>query len=93
MVTIGPGKGILIKYLNITEADEMGNRLAFFTLNGQTRSVQLRDRKLKVDKMAHRKASGTQEIGAPLQGNLSKILVEEGEEIKVDTPLFIIEAM
>ena len=93
MVTIGPGKSILIKYLNITEADEMGNRLAFFTLNGQTRSVQLRDRKLKVDKMAHRKASGTQEIGAPLQGNLSKILVEEGEEIKVDTPLFIIEAM
>jgi pyruvate carboxylase len=93
IVTIGPGKSILIKYLNITKADELGNRLVFFTLNGQTRSVQVRDLNQQVTKLKHRKASGEKEIGAPLQGNLSKILVEVGQEIKENTPLFIIEAM
>ena len=93
MAEIGPGKKILIKYLNSTEADEQGNRLVFFTLNGQTRSVQVRDLNEKVETEVHRKASGNKEIGVPLQGNLSKILVEEGQEIAVNTPLFIIEAM
>lgn len=93
MVTIAPGKTIMIKYLNSTAADDLGNRLVFFTLNGQTRSVQVRDEKLEVKATVHRKASGDKEIGAPLQGNLSKILVEEGQEIKENAPLFIIEAM
>ena len=34
-----------------------------------------------------------QEIGAPLQGSLSKILVQEGDQVELNTPLFIIEAM
>ncbi|MEO0875222.1 MAG: biotin/lipoyl-containing protein, partial [Bacteroidota bacterium] len=93
MVEIGAGKNILIKYLNSTVADEQGNRLVFFTLNGQTRSVQVRDLNEKVESVLHQKASGDKEIGVPLQGNLSKILVEEGQEIEVNTPLFVIEAM
>ena len=93
MVEIARGKKILVKFLNKTEADEQGNRLVFFTLNGQTRSVQVRDTSLEIDFVSHRKAVLDNEIGAPLQGNLSKILVEEGQEIKINTPLFIIEAM
>ncbi|WP_367389955.1 pyruvate carboxylase [Lewinella sp. LCG006] len=93
MVSIAPGKTIMIRYLNSTAADDLGNRLVFFTLNGQTRSVQVRDRNLKVDRVMNRKASGDKEIGVPLQGNLSKILVKEGQEIKENAPLFIIEAM
>ncbi len=93
IVEIAPGKNVLIKYLNITEADEQANRLVFFTLNGQTRSVQLRDQNLRVEAIVHRKASDDKEVGAPLQGNLSKILVAEGDEIGINTPLFIIEAM
>lgn len=93
MVEIGPGKSILIKYLNSTAADDLGFRLVFFTLNGQTRSVQVRDLNEKVESVLHRKAAGDNEIGVPLQGNLSKILVKEGDEIEVNTPLFVIEAM
>ncbi len=93
IVTLAPGKNILIKYLNSTRADEQGVRLVFFQLNGQTRSVPVRDLSIKTDVVVHRKASGDHEIGAPLQGNLSKILVKEGDEIGVNAPLFIIEAM
>ena len=93
IVSLDPGKNILIKFLNITEPDEQGVRLVFFQLNGQTRSIPVQDRSIKTEKAAHRKAKGDKEIGAPLQGSLSKILVEEGQEIEENTPLFIIEAM
>jgi pyruvate carboxylase len=93
IVSLDPGKNILIKFLNITEPDEQGVRLVFFQLNGQTRSIPVQDRSIKTEKAAHRKAKGDKEIGAPLQGSLSKILVEEGQEIEENAPLFIIEAM
>lgn len=93
IVELGPGKNVLIKYLNMTEPDELGNRLVIFQLNGQTRSVPIRDQDARSEAVLHHKAKKENEIGAPLQGNLSKILVEEGEEVSVNTPLFIIEAM
>ena len=33
------------------------------------------------------------EIGAPLQGKLTKVLVSVGDKVKKNAPLFLIEAM
>lgn len=46
-------------------------------------------------KVAHVKVDkkNEKEVGAPLQGSLSKILVKPGQKIKKNEPLFIIEAM
>ena len=93
LVSLAPGKNLLIKYLNVTEPDFQGNRLVFFQLNGQTRSIPVHDRKLKLDLVVHRKAETEKEVGAPLQGSISKILVSEGDTVEANTPLFIIEAM
>lgn len=93
IVSLDPGKNILIKYLNMTKPDEQGNRLVFFQLNGQTRSIQVRDNSVHVDVVANRKVEKDTDIGAPLQGSLAKILVKEGQTVKANTPLFIIEAM
>ncbi len=93
IVSLDQGKNILIKYLNMTEPDELGIRLVFFQLNGMTRSIPVRDQKLQKDIVQHRKASGEREVGSPLQGSLASILVKVGEEVTVNTPLFIIEAM
>lgn len=93
IVNINSGKDVLIKFLNKTEPDEQGNRLVFFSLNGQVRSVQVRDHGIRLDLVVHRKAEKETEIGSPLQGSLSKVLVQEGDAIKVNTPLFVIEAM
>lgn len=93
MVTLSRGKTLLIKYLNMTEPDEQGVRLVFFQLNGQTRSIMTRDLGATTEVVIHQKASGEKEIGAPLQGNLSKVLVKEGDAVEANTPLFIIEAM
>jgi pyruvate carboxylase len=53
----------------------------------------VRDRTVKVTKVAHRKASQDGEIGSPLQGKLATVLVQKGLEVKVNTPLFVVEAM
>jgi len=67
----------------------------YFKVNGQGRSVQIKDESIKIDKVEHVKAdkNDPKEIGAPLQGMLSTILVKKGEKVSKNQPLFIIEAM
>jgi pyruvate carboxylase len=93
MVEIEGGKKVIVQYLNMTEPNTSGQRVIFFKLNGQSRSIVIKDNSIKVTKAAYAKATKANEIGSPLQGNLSKILVKEGDKIEINTPLFIIEAM
>lgn len=93
LVDIGQGKTIMIRLLYVGDADENGNRTAFFRLNGQTRSVEVKDKKASVKKITNQKAKESNQIGTPLQGLLSKIFVKEGQQIAKNTPMFTIEAM
>lgn len=93
LVELAPGKSILIKYLYTSEPDEKGIRQVFFKLNGQTRAIEVKDRSFQSSHVAHRKASLAHEIGAPLQGKLARVLVEVGQAVAKNTPLFTIEAM
>jgi pyruvate carboxylase len=93
IVDIGKGKTILIRLLYVGDADENGMRTVYFRLNGQTRTVDVLDKSQKSKKQSHLKASAENHIGAPLQGMLSKIFVKEGDVVKRNTPLFVIEAM
>ena len=93
LIEIAEGKTLLISYLNTTEPDADGNRLISFRYNGTIRSIKVRDNSVKATATRHKKAEQPGEIGAPLQGNLSSILVKEGDFVKVNQPLFTIEAM
>ena len=93
LITIEPGKSLLVRFMYMSEANEDGIRDVFFKINGQTRSVQVRDRTIKVTKVEHYKAKTEKEIGAPLQGKLVKVMVKEGEKVSKNQPLFVIEAM
>jgi pyruvate carboxylase len=91
-IELAPGKNILIRMLNVIDEGD-GKRLVFFRLNGQTRSVEVVDRNYKGTKVSNKKVSGENEIGSPLQGRLSKVLVKVGDKVEKNTPLFAIEAM
>lgn len=93
LIEISNGKNILVRYIGSSAPDAEGMRNVTFELNGQVRSVKIQDETIETEKVAHRKAEGEKEIGAPLQGSLSQILVEEGQTVDSNTPLFIIEAM
>ncbi|MHC2991197.1 pyruvate carboxylase [Pontibacter sp. HJ8] len=95
IIDIARGKSIVIKYQSLGHVDEDGLRTVFFKLNGQTRNIEVRDKSVKVERVQHLKVdkANPKHIGAPLQGLLSKILVEKEQMVKKNTPLFVIEAM
>ena len=79
----------------MSDADEEGKRKVFMRLNGQTRIIEVKDKSIMVSSKENQKIvpSNKKHIGAPLQGKLSQLLVKEGEAIKRNQPLFVIEAM
>lgn len=94
-IEIAKGKTLLIRLLSIGEVNDMGKRTVFFKLNGQTRNIEVQDRSAKVERIENRRIDkgNANHIGAPLQGMLSKVLVKDGDKVKKNQPLFIIEAM
>ncbi|WP_295123953.1 pyruvate carboxylase [uncultured Chitinophaga sp.] len=94
LITLSKGKTIIVKLLYILPADESGMRTVVFELNGYARRVQVRDRSVVSAVVSNKKVSNPEtEVGAPLQGKLSKLLVKTGDQVNNNTPLFIIEAM
>lgn len=92
---IDRGKTLLIKLLYVGSTDDEGYKKVYFNLNGQSRTVRVKDAFAKVEEVVHRKATedNPNEVGAPLQGLLSKIFVKVGDKVKRNQPLFVIEAM
>ena len=95
IVELDKGKTLLITLDSVGRPNNDGLVTVYFKVNGQGRSVQIKDESIKVDKIEHVKAdkSNPNEIGAPLQGMLSTLLVKKGESVTKNQPLFIIEAM
>ncbi len=93
MIKIDEGKDILVRLLFVSEPDELGICSVSFELNGQARRLRVKNNKVKVLKQSHTKAGSKGDIGAPLQGKLSRVMVKEGDNVKKNAPLYVIEAM
>lgn len=95
IIEIGEGKKVIIELLSVGTANEEGMRTVFFKVNGQTRNIEVKDKAIKVEKVENQKVEpgNAKQIGVPLQGLLSKILVKKGQKLKKNEPLFVIEAM
>ena len=93
LVKLQRGKTISIRFVYRSKTDDNGNCKVTFELNGQTRSVQVRDGSAAPKTDVHRKAVEANEIGSPLMGRLFAVMVQAGDEVEKDTPLFVIEAM
>ncbi|HEX5554155.1 MAG TPA: pyruvate carboxylase [Chitinophagaceae bacterium] len=94
LVTLGQGKTIFIKLLYILPPDENGMREVAYELNGYSREIEVRDNSVASLIPKHKKVTDpATQVGAPLQGKLSNINVQPGDQVKAGAPLFIIEAM
>jgi pyruvate carboxylase len=94
-VELDKGKTLLISLDSIGKPNDNGMVTVYFKVNGQGRYVQIKDESIKVSTIENIKVDkgNATEIGAPLQGMLSTILVRKGEKVSKNQPLFIIEAM
>jgi len=89
------GKTMVITYHGRAETNELGQVRVFFDLNGQPRAVTVPDR-LKVGevKLRAKAALGdARQVGAPMPGVVSSLLVKVGDEVQAGDVLVSIEAM
>lgn len=95
-VTIEKGKTLGIKTLAMAEdLTPNGEKEVFFELNGQLRSVLIRDKEASKELHIHPKAmkGNKNEVGAPMPGEVIDIRVKEGDHIEKGQPLIVLSAM
>lgn len=93
-VQLKRGVRLLVGMEAVGEPDERGMRTVMFTLNGQLRPLQVRDRTVEVDEATAEKADpGTPgQIAAPFAGAVTP-LVQEGQRVEAGQSVATIEAM
>jgi pyruvate carboxylase len=94
-VELEPGKTLVVKLLTVSDPHPDGTRTIFFELNGQPREVTIRDNALRATVQARPKADAgvPGQVGAPIPGAISSIVVEVGQKVKKGERLLILEAM
>ncbi|AEA33111.1 pyruvate carboxylase [Hippea maritima] len=94
-VEIEEGKTLFVKYISMAEPDKKGFRKVLFELNGQTRSVNIKDNKIAAAIKSNVKGNldDPKDICAMMPGKIVKINVEEGNRVKKDDVIVITEAM
>lgn len=97
-IEIEEGKTMIIKLLEISKIDSEGNRTLDFEVNGNRREIKVKD---KTSLVAATQSAAIQmadaenplEVGSSIPGTVLKILVNEGDTVKENDSLIVIEAM
>lgn len=93
---IDRGKTLVVKLTAIADdADVDGKKEVFFELNGQPRSIRVKDSSLAIEEV-HREVANPLDpgqIGAPMPGAVVEIKVEPGQVIKAGEALVVLSAM
>jgi pyruvate carboxylase len=94
VVEIGTGVRLYVGLEAIGEADEKGVRSVMTLLNGQLRSIAVRDKSISVESKAAEKADASKpgHVGAPFSGVVT-LQVEEGAKVDAGQSVASIEAM
>ncbi|UVI37812.1 pyruvate carboxylase [Brevibacterium spongiae] len=93
-VELSKGKNLLIGVQAIGGTDERGMRSVMFTLNGQLRPLQVRDRSVESEVKAAEKADPNNRghVGSPFAGVVT-MQVHEGDQVAAGDTVATIEAM
>lgn len=96
-VDVAEGKRLIIKLLELSRVNNKGNRRLVFEVNGNRREVHVKDRGTKYEDMAESvqmaDPENKYELGSSIPGKVVKVLVKEGETVKENQIVAIIEAM
>lgn len=95
-VTIERGKTLgIVTLAKADDLNEKGEREVFFELNGQLRSVFIKDKNSTEEVHIHPKAakSDKKQVGAPMPGTVIDVRVKVGDVVEKGHPLIILSAM
>ena len=94
-VDIEQGKTLIIKLNAIGRVHPDGTRHIYFELNGQGRSILVRDHSVATEVVERDKAErdNPKHVGAPMPGKVLKLNVKPGDTVKEGEILLVTEAM
>ncbi|KAK2827106.1 hypothetical protein Q7C36_018032 [Tachysurus vachellii] len=94
-VELERGKILHIKALALGDLNKAGQREVFFELNGQLRSVLVKDTVALKEMHFHPKAlkDVRGQVGAPMPGKVVEVRVKEGQKVEKGQPLCVLSAM
>ena len=94
-IEIQPGKTLIVKLNAIGRVQLDGMRQVYFELNGNARSVTVRDQSVQADESMRERAdkSNAKHVGAPMPGKVLKLNVKPGDAVKAGDILAVTEAM
>ncbi|MCD3326722.1 pyruvate carboxylase [Clostridium botulinum D/C] len=98
-VEINEGQTMIIKLLEISKVDINGNRSLYFEVNGNRREISIKDtsslsaKNIEIASTQMADADNPLEVGSSIPGTVLKVLVNEGDEVKENDSLLVIEAM
>jgi pyruvate carboxylase len=95
IVDLEKGKTLIVRYVATSETHEDGTRTVFFELNGQPRSVRVRDRSQVAKRPPRRMIdpSNPKHVGAPMPGTVASVAVSAGQKVSRGDVLLTLEAM
>lgn len=95
-VTLERGKTVHIKALAVSETlTHKGEREVFFELNGQLRTILVKDNSIESDATTNIKADRSHfgSVGSPMPGTVIEVNVKEGDKVTKGKPVVVISAM
>jgi pyruvate carboxylase len=94
-VTIEPGKTLIIRLVNVSEAEKDSRRTVTYELNGMTRETYITDKSLapKVKPKPQADLKDPSQIPAPIPGLIATIAVSVGHKVSKGDKLLMMEAM
>jgi pyruvate carboxylase len=94
-VEIEPGKTLIVRLVTIGKLEKDGTRDLYFELNGEGRTITVRDQSAAQSGTARVKADrgNPAHVAAPMPGKVLKVNVKPGDEVKAGAVLLVTEAM
>ena len=94
-IKIGTGKEMILKLDFVSPTDQDGQRTLFYELDGRAFQMKVKDRSVKTQTASVPKADPDDpgQVGMPLNGNVVKVNVKAGDQVKVGEVLLTTEAM
>jgi pyruvate carboxylase len=95
-ISLGEGKTLVVKFVEMTNPDENGVRVLTYQSNGLMREIKVKDKQAmtKATNVAIVMAEDDDhDVGANIPGTIVKVVSAEGDAIKKGEPIAVIEAM
>ncbi len=94
-IEIEAGKTLIVRLVAVGKLEKDGTREVYFELNGEGRTITVRDQSAAQGGAARVKADrgNPSHVAAPMPGKVLKVKVKPGDEVKAGAVLMVTEAM